>query len=511
MHFQGFEKVQNDIVCNTTTKNVLQKTNIMNILISWIATNHDFVYTGDHRVIPNPSGTHTNFYNHLYDHKGHCYDKHILLSSAPDKKSDRKLIVLEQHLKGINNLRTIEPRCLDIKDVVSVQELHEKVRPIIAEFQEDDIEIFISPGTPAMQVVWYLIANSFPKIKLFLVRPPQFQTTPSPIKEFHETIPSGISDAFAVMEKGKSKDVDHKNLFLPKKIEAIYDIADQIARADGVTTLILGDTGTGKEKIAEYIHKNSVRKNKPFRAINCAALGDDLLESRLFGHLEGTFTGASKDAKGFFREADKGTLFLDEIGDISLKLQKTLLRVLQDKKIAPLGTSETIDVDVRVIVGTHRNIYNQVQKGTFRADLFYRIAIAEIHTISVMELSKPNRKDLFKHFIIKTADKFNRGALTFSKEAENCLLDYSFPGNFREVENLFERFYVYCKDEITIDDIPDRIQFTKGTMASLTVKDNTKIHIQNVYSMYNEYEAAGKVLGIGWRKVKEIVNEKSKL
>ena len=218
--------------------------------------------------------------------------------------------------------------------------------------------------------------------------------------------------------------------------------------------LICGETGTGKELFAQSIHNSSRRRNNPFVAINCSALPENLLESELFGYVEGAFTGAAKGGKmGFFEIAHKGTIFLDEIGDISPKLQSRLLRVLQEKEIIRLGNDTVIPVDVRIISATNKNLKEAVEKGEFRQDLLYRL--------DVLELNLPPLRDrgadialLLNHYIDFEHERTGCRLSSLSDRAMNALMQYAWPGNIREMRNFCERLCILCpKETADIEDI----------------------------------------------------------
>lgn len=227
-----------------------------------------------------------------------------------------------------------------------------------------------------------------------------------------------------------------------QKIKDIIAIIDKIKDTDA-TVLITGESGTGKELIAQKIHTSSNRANKPFSAINCAALPGNLLESELFGYKKGTFTGAYKDEIGIIRKADKGTLFLDEIGEMDLRLQSKLLRFLQEKEIRQIGCDQPNKVDVRVVCATNKNLKKEVELGNFREDLYYRINVINIVAPTLRERIE-DLEYLVPHFINKYNISFNKNIKDISEEAFNLLKKYSFEGNVRELENIIQRAVLLC-------------------------------------------------------------------
>jgi DNA-binding NtrC family response regulator len=234
-----------------------------------------------------------------------------------------------------------------------------------------------------------------------------------------------------------------------KKMMEIFELIKSILDLD-TTVLIYGETGTGKELLANVIHFNSTRREKPFVKVNCAAIPDELFESELFGFKKGAFTGANKNKRGLFQMANGGTILLDEIGEIPLKLQPKLLRVIEDKKVISLGSERSIDIDVKIIATTNKNLRLEVEKGNFREDLFYRLNVIPIELPPLRE-RKEDIPLLARFFLKKYAEKFNKPIKSISEEAINTLINYSWPGNVRELENIIERAVIVEKKEIITD------------------------------------------------------------
>jgi len=220
------------------------------------------------------------------------------------------------------------------------------------------------------------------------------------------------------------------------------------------TVLILGESGTGKELVAKAIHLAGPRRDKPFVAVNMAALPEQLLESEMFGHEKGAFTGAEKFRQGRFEMAHSGTLFIDEVGDIPAGLQVKLLRVLQSQSFERLGSSQPIQVDVRLIAATHRNLETLVKEGVFRQDLYYRLNVVQIRLPALRE-RRMDIPALAGHFLKRFAQLNEKPVRGFSREAMDLLLKHDYPGNVRELENLVEQAVVLCRDDlITSRDLP---------------------------------------------------------
>lgn len=248
----------------------------------------------------------------------------------------------------------------------------------------------------------------------------------------------------------------------------VFNMMENVIHTDS-TVLITGESGTGKEVIARAIHLNSDRKSEPFMAVNCSAFAEGLLESELFGHEKGAFTGAIRTKPGRFELSGNGTLFLDEIGDIPLSIQVKLLRILENRHFERVGGTKTISLNSRIISATHRDLEKEVKEGRFREDLYYRINIINIHLPSLNE-RKDDIPNLVNHFINKYNRKFKKEIHYISPEALKIILNYKWPGNIRELENAIEHAFVVCNsDAIKPEHLPSRLQ---GLFKELKQADN---------------------------------------
>lgn len=296
-------------------------------------------------------------------------------------------------------------------------------------------------------------------------------------------------------------------------MKRVFRMIQKVAQTKG-NVLITGKSGTGKELVARAIHYNSPRKGKPFVAINCGAIVDTLMESELFGHKKGAFTGAVQDKEGYFKAADGGTLFLDEVGEIPLHLQVKLLRAIETGEILPVGSSEPVKVDVRLIAATNRNLAEEVEKGNFREDLFYRLNVIEIKLPPLSE----RREDiplLVNHFIQKYNRELNRHIQGVDNETMKVLLNYEWKGGIRELENVLERAIILADGNvITRKDLPPNlvkdVSYLRETPTTLklALAQFEKNHILKVLKETggNKVHAA-QLLGIGlsslYRKLDE--------
>ncbi|MGE5683449.1 MAG: sigma-54-dependent transcriptional regulator [Bacillota bacterium] len=300
------------------------------------------------------------------------------------------------------------------------------------------------------------------------------------------------------------------------KSESMKRVFDLIARVSQTNSnvLIVGKSGTGKELVAKAIHYNGPRKDQIFLPVNCGAISENLIESELFGHKKGAFTGATEDKLGLFKVADGGTIFLDEIGDLPLNLQVKLLRVLEDRQFIPVGATRPVSTNVRIIAATNQNLYEKTKTGEFREDLYYRLNVVEIKLPSLNE----RREDipvLVNHFIEKFRAEMGRKIVGVDNETMRLLMSHDWRGGVRELENVIERAIIFARDEvITVNDLSDYLKgntFNENFPDSL--KDALKIfereHITKTIRKYDyDKEEAAKALNIGlsslYRKMEEL-------
>lgn len=290
-----------------------------------------------------------------------------------------------------------------------------------------------------------------------------------------------------------------------KKMQEVFQAALKVA-SNSATVLILGESGTGKELLARAIHYNSPRASAPFIAVNCGAIPEELIESELFGHVKGAFTGAMTTRAGFFQTADGGTIFLDEISETSLSMQVKLLRVLQDREICMVGSSRPQKVDVRIIASTNKNLPDLVEKGLFREDLFFRINVITIEIPPLRE-----RGDdillLIHYFKDKFAKELGKPRPRFSENALQALRNYHWPGNVRELENIIYRLILMGEGEfIDVPDLPSIMRFSAPRESGLnrTLAEVEAEYIRKVLlSVKGNKSQASKILGIDRKTLRE--------
>ncbi|PRY22289.1 DNA-binding NtrC family response regulator [Spirosoma oryzae] len=426
----------------------------MKLLISWYAYQNDFDRREGTQL--NENGPTMQFHEYFYEKES--YDKHILLSTAREKDGDLAIDLLTMSLQRKYPERLVEPVFMDISDPIDIPLIRSKVEGLLLTYREADIDIFFSPGTSAMQVSWYSCHTSLGlKTRLLQTRASKFLPSKKPELLEIQVQSSSVPYSAVIAEQKQQKSPTDTDYLVTKTMEPLYERARLVAQADGVTCLLVGESGTGKEHIAQYIHRQSARANRPFIAVNCSALNDQLLESRLFGYVKGAFTDAKEDRSGYFVDADGGTLFLDEIGDISPYMQQLLLRVLQEREISPIGTTKSRKVNVRILAATHRDLESMCADGAFRWDLFYRLAVVEIPLPSLQTRGEEDKKALLAHFLKRARKEFRKPDLSMSREVQRLLLDYSFPGNVRELENVVTNMAVFNDREVTITDLPARL------------------------------------------------------
>jgi two-component system response regulator HydG len=302
-------------------------------------------------------------------------------------------------------------------------------------------------------------------------------------------------------------------------MQRIFRFVTKIAPTESAV-LLTGESGTGKELLARSIHYQSPRVSLPFLAINCGALPENLLESELFGHVRGAFTGAATDKKGLFEQADGGTLLLDEVGELTLSSQVKLLRALQEGEIRRVGSNVSVRVDVRIISATNRDLRQAMEEGVFREDLYYRLNVFQIEIPPLRQ--RPEDIPLLAAFFLeRVSAKMKKSVRGFSKETQNLLMRYPYPGNVRELENAVQRAVALAEDDvIRPEDLPPRMRERhppqiEGPKSGLEIPDGLRLEdVELLYIRRTLEQAEGNVseaarrLGVGrstlWRKLKKL-------
>ena len=309
----------------------------------------------------------------------------------------------------------------------------------------------------------------------YILKPLEFEELLVKIRRLLDQRKLALENQYLRKELSRQYDFSHLVGKSPE-MQRVFDIIQKVSGTDS-TVLITGKSGTGKELVARAIHHNSLRSTKPFIAVNAGAIPETLIESELFGHKRGSFTGAVADKIGYFKAADGGTLLLDEISEMPLQLQVKLLRALEQREITPVGTSSSLPIDVRIVASTNRDLREEVEEGRFRRDLYYRLNVVEIHLPSLAE-RKADIPLLIDHFVDKYKRAMRKNIKGVNNDVMRLLMQYEWKGEIRELENIIERAVIFCTGEyIRLEDMPEFLHATSaipfaGGKASLEVAIN---------------------------------------
>lgn len=398
--------------------------------------------------------------------EGRPFDEAVLISDHSQEKTDHYVQWLrsrtpipfhvhEQELSGPTNFGEIYQAA--VKVLTATLDRHK---------QDIDLTFHLSPGSPPMAAVWIILGKTrFPAELIMTSVEHGIETVSVPFDMSADFIPDllrrpderlGRLSAGLPPEAPEFSDIIHRSGAMRRIIETARKVAVR-----SVPVLIEGESGTGKELLARAIHRASPRRDRPFMAVNCGALPAELIESELFGHEKGAFTGAQKMHSGFFESANSGTLFLDEIGDLPLSAQVKLLRTLQEREILRVGSTEPIQVDVRVIAATNRALVEEIAKGAFRQDLFYRLAVAVIQLPPLRDRTGDVGlliDSLLEHINQESVEEPGFIHKKLSASAKNLLINQTWPGNVRELRNTLTRAVIWCdKETIAIEDIREAL------------------------------------------------------
>ena len=403
------------------------------------------------------------------------------------------------------------------------------VQDAMAVLETNDINLVITdfkmPKTSGLDMVKHVKEN-FKDIGIMMITGyPSIEGAVAAVKEGAEEYlvkPFTDSELAACVQRVLEKLVHRRTIQIKESPAKTYGIIGESNEMHGVfgliekasattaNVLISGESGTGKELVARAIHYGGDRSAAPFVSVNCTAIPDNLLESELFGHVKGAFTGANDSRAGFFQIADGGTILLDEIGDASLNMQGKLLRVMQSKEIFMVGSSRVRKVDVRIVAATHKDLPVLIKKSHFREDLFYRLAVLDI-AIPPLNQRGDDVLLLANHFIKKFSEEMNRPAPSFSDNALQSLKNYAWPGNVRELENLMQKLAVLIEgDFIDISDLPPGMRFrlreTKEANRSLSQVETEHI-LRVLASVDDNRTRAASILGIDRKTLREKIKK----
>ena len=348
----------------------------------------------------------------------------------------------------------------------------------------------------------------------YILKPIEFDELLFKVKKLFEVQELLLENRF--MKKELQREYDYHNIIgKSPAIKKIYEMITAVADADS-TVLITGKSGSGKELVARALHFNSRRSSKPFIAVNCGAISENLIESELFGHKKGAFTGAISDKEGFMKASEGGTLFLDEIGDMPLQLQVKLLRAIQEREFTPVGTTSPIKINIRFLASTNQDLKELVSQGKFREDLYFRLNVVDIHLPSLKEREE-DIPLLADHFVNKYRKHMNKPVKGISNEALRALVSHEWKGEVRELENVIERSMIFCKEDfITVKDLPEVFRETgsqsdfsiSGSLDESVKKFEREIITRALDANEFNKEKAAEALQVGlstlYRKMKEL-------
>ncbi|MBF0471443.1 MAG: sigma-54-dependent Fis family transcriptional regulator, partial [Gammaproteobacteria bacterium] len=379
------------------------------------------------------------------------WDEIVLLSNYSDRENEDVVAAISQ----FTHAKFFVKDCSRIRTVTDYESIYREVDSSLQFYcQNSQVSVLLSPGTPQMHAVWLLITQTrYPQVELLSSYNDQLSVVKLPFSVSAELIPLSDSKLTDISTAPPPSTAQFSDILGESpQIKLLKERAAVLAQRD-LPVLILGESGTGKELFARAIHNSSLRAEGPWRVINCGAIPPELIDSILFGHKKGSFTGAYDNQPGLFEEANSGTLFLDEIGELPLNAQVRLLRVLQESKVTRVGESKEQKVDLRIIAATHRNLLTMINEGTFREDLFFRIAVG------VLEIPPLREREgdliyLSENLLKYHADQQKRKCIKISPKAKNVILNYSWPGNVRELNNTLLRASIWLHGlEIQEEDI----------------------------------------------------------
>ncbi len=482
----------------------------MKILITWLGFKEDFIETGKSFQF-NPSGFTGNIQGDILDE--YNFNKHVILYTNDRSESIRhelnsKKYQIKEFLEDQypNHQFELADTGIDKTDLQNFPVIESSLRSFLQKFDAtDELHVIAGTGPTSVSMAWCTLNLAMKdRFKLHVLQKKEYTSDgkKSNLKEVNPYISELLDDKLRE---------HHINLNIPKDIynddivEQEYKKAMAFAQAIDMNVLILGETGCGKDKMAEFIVRESPLPIEKYRPINCASLPDELLYSELFGHVKGAFTGAIADRNGLFEECNGGTLFLDEIGDISPFMQQSLLRAIDNQQIKKAGSNKIEqNIKVRIIAATNINLYEKCKAGKFRWDLYYRLSNPEIVLQSYRSRTAKERKNVIQHYIAILEKKWGR-KISFSKDALKVIEGYSFPGNFREIYNTINSLFPLRLDVISPEDLPERFMDTEAEMDE-AYKTAMKKHCIFIYEKY-KFDLAATRKALGYENSTQLKNK----
>jgi transcriptional regulator with AAA-type ATPase domain len=479
----------------------------MKILLSWIGFREDFLVKGD-GFVENVQGFTISLHRDVF--RQMKFEKHCVLCTSDrsgeiSTELDRKKRMLGRLIKDEFPDHYVEFRetGIDKTDLQDFRVIESSLRTLLMTFDpNDDIHVVAGTGPTAVGMAWCTLNLSMKdRFSLHVLQRPEYVPGEkrSTLKAIEPFVSALLDDT---LRESHLRFELPDDIFKDSIIEEEYARAYTYAQSAEMSVLILGETGCGKDRMAEFIQKNSPLAEKTYKAINCASLQDELLYSELFGHKKGSFTGATDDRKGLFEECNGGTLFLDEIGDISPYMQQSLLRTIENQEIKLLGSNEIKkNIKVRIIAATNVDLYQKCKDGKFRWDLYYRLSNPEIILQPYRYRPEPSRRNVIKYYISILEKKYGR-KLEMSPQALQTIQNYSFPGNFREIYNTLNSLFPLRLEQIDVRHLPSRFIMEENSNDE-TYEAALKKHCSTIYKRYG-FDLNATCKALGYRNVTQV-------
>ena len=474
----------------------------MKILISWIGFKEDFIYKRE-GFVEDVQGFTISLHRDVV--RQMKFDKHCILCTSDrsgeiSSELDKKKKMLGRLIKDQYPDHQLDFRdtLIDKTDLQDFKVIESSLRAFLMTFDpNDDLHVVAGTGPTAVGMAWCTLNISMKnRFSLNVLQRPEYVPGEqrSTLKAIEPFVSALLDDT---LRESHLRFELPDNIFKDSIIEEEYARAFTYAQSAEMSVLILGETGCGKDRMADFIHKNSPLTDKVYKAINCASLPNELLYSELFGHTKGSFTGASNDRKGLFEECNGGTLFLDEIGDITPYMQQSLLRTIENKEIKLLGSNEIKkNIKVRIIAATNVDLYQKCIDGKFRWDLFYRLSNPEIVLQPYRNRSESSRRNVIEYYITLLGKKYGR-KIEMTPQAIQAIQNYSFPGNFREIYNTLNSLFPLRIDKIDVIHLPSRFLREENNNDE-SYDAALKNHCNKIYKRYRfDLNATTKALGYG--------------
>ena len=475
----------------------------MKTLITWFGFREDFNTDSQSLLNILPTGFTGSIHKDIFDN--YKFDRHLILftqdnSGQITKELSKRKFFLKEFFSDQYPKREIDfiETGIDKNDLQNFQVIASKLRALLLGFDAtDELHIIAGTGPTAVGMAWCTLNLSLKdRFKLYVLERAEYTTEKSAaaLKQIEPFINQLLDDTLRETRFSLNLPSD---IYCDEIINEEYRKARIYAESAEMNILILGETGCGKDRLAEFIFKNSPISDKPYKAINCASLQDEVLYSELFGHVAGAFTDAKKDRKGLFEECKGGTLFLDEIGDITPFMQQSLLRAIENKEIKKLGSNEVKkNINVRIIAATNNNLYEKCKAEKFRWDLYYRLCNPEIILTPYKNRTTKERKLVIEYYIDMLERKWGR-KLCLSEEAMKIIEKYNFPGNFREIYNSLNSLFPLQLEFVKPDDLPVRFKMLENEIDE-SYDNALKKHCIKIYLKYKyDLAATKKALGYG--------------